>query len=85
MKAFKLNICSEESVRKMRELIDSNSLGLFAVVNNAGIGDNRAFDDWQTPQMYQRFFDVNTLGHIRVTHVNLKSDRELKDLYFYRL
>jgi len=68
LKAIQLNICSEESVKKMREVIDESGLGLFAVVNNAGIGDNRAFDDWQTPAMYQRFFDINTLGHIRVTH-----------------
>jgi NAD(P)-dependent dehydrogenase (short-subunit alcohol dehydrogenase family) len=66
---IQLNICSEESVKALREYIDKTGLGLWAVVNNAGIGDNRAFDDWQTTAMYQRFFDINTLGHIRVTHV----------------
>jgi NAD(P)-dependent dehydrogenase (short-subunit alcohol dehydrogenase family) len=82
LKAIQLNICKQESVTKMREVIDESGLGLFAVVNNAvslkgkgnasfqGIGDNRAFDDWQSPEMYQRFFDINTLGHIRVTHVS---------------
>jgi len=68
LRAFQLNITSDESVQKMRQIIDEAGKGLFAVVNNAGIGDNRAFDDWQTPAMYQRFFDINTLGHIRVTH-----------------
>lgn len=66
--AFQLNITSEESVKKMREIIDQSGTGLFAVVNNAGIGTDRTFDDWQTPATYQRFFDINTLGHIRVTH-----------------
>jgi len=69
--AFQLNIRDPESVKKAREYVDQhikNYKGLWGVVNNAGIGDNRAWDDWQTPEMYQRFFDINTLGHIRVTH-----------------
>lgn len=39
---IQLNICSEESVKNMREYIDKTGLGLWAVVNNAGVGDNRA-------------------------------------------
>lgn len=69
--AFQLNIRDPESVKKAREYVDQhigNYKGLWGIVNNAGIGDNRAWDDWQTPEMYQRFWDINTLGHIRVTH-----------------
>jgi len=71
MHAFQMNICNPESVKKARQFVDEhiqNYKGLWGIVNNAGVGDNRAWDDWQTPEMYQRFFDINTLGHIRVTH-----------------
>ncbi|CAD5209139.1 unnamed protein product [Bursaphelenchus xylophilus] len=69
--AVQLNIRDPESVKKAREFVDQHinpNTGLWGIVNNAGIGDNRAWDDWQTPEMYQRFWEINTLGHIRVTH-----------------
>jgi NAD(P)-dependent dehydrogenase (short-subunit alcohol dehydrogenase family) len=43
-------------------------LGLYGLVNNAGIVGNVSFDDWLLVQDYQDVFDVNTLGVIRVTH-----------------
>jgi NAD(P)-dependent dehydrogenase (short-subunit alcohol dehydrogenase family) len=71
LRGFLLDIRSDESVQKAREFVDEHIKpykGLWGIVNNAGIGDNRAWDEWQTPAMYQRFWEINTLGHIRITH-----------------
>lgn len=67
---FQCNIRDPESVKRGRQFVDEHigNFKLWGIVNNAGIGDNRAWDDWQTPEMYQRFWEINTLGHIRITH-----------------
>lgn len=44
-------------------------IGLFGLVNNAGIVGNEGVDDMLTPEDYQLAWDVNTLGVIRVTQV----------------
>ena len=52
----------------MHKHFHKHLLGLWGLVNNAGIGDMRGWDDWQTPAIYERFWQVNTLGVIRATH-----------------
>ncbi|KAI6203528.1 hypothetical protein M3Y94_00567800 [Aphelenchoides besseyi] len=77
MQPFALNLRDPESVKRAREFVDERlgnkklwvAISLIkGIVNNAGIGDNRSWDAWLEPEMYQRFWDINTLGHIRVTH-----------------
>lgn len=46
-----------------------NHIGLYGLVNNAGIVGNSGVDDLLTPQDYQLAWEVNTLGVIRVTQV----------------
>ncbi|KAI6182268.1 hypothetical protein M3Y97_00361700 [Aphelenchoides bicaudatus] len=100
---FTLDVRNDDSVQKAKDLVEKKLEGkpykLWAIVNNAGIGDNlkadcfkvissapdeyismitskygkrvfdmRGWDDWQTPAVYQRFWDVNALGVIKVTH-----------------
>jgi len=71
LETFTLDVRNDESVQKAREFVESKlqgRKGLWAVVNNAGIGDMRGWDDWHTPGVYQRFWEVNALGPIKVTH-----------------
>jgi len=73
LETFTLDVRNDESVQKAKDFVESKleskgKKGLWAVVNNAGIGDMRGWDDWQTPAVYQRFWDVNALGVIKVTH-----------------
>ena len=73
LETFNLDVRNEESVKQGREFVESklkqfNAKGLWGLVNNAGIGDMRGWDDWQTPAIYERFWQVNTLGVIRATH-----------------
>ncbi|CAD5209137.1 unnamed protein product [Bursaphelenchus xylophilus] len=73
LETFVLDVRSDESVNKAREFVEGKIAekgykGLWGLVNNAGIGDMRGWDDWQTPAVYQRFWEVNALGVIRTTH-----------------
>jgi len=70
LNTFCLDVRNDDSVQKAKDFVEKKLDGkkLWAVVNNAGIGDMRGWDDWQTPAVYQRFWDVNTLGVIKVTH-----------------
>jgi len=69
---FSLDVRSDESVQKAREVVEGvlakRGIGLWGIVNNAGIGDQRGWDDWSPPAQYERNWQVNTLGVIRVTH-----------------
>jgi len=73
LETFTLDVRSDESVNKARKLVGDKLevkglKGLWGVVNNAGIGDQRGWDDWMTTAHYERNWQVNTLGVIRVTH-----------------
>lgn len=49
-------------------MIPKIRLGLWALVNNAGILGASGPLDWMSLDMYQKALDVNCLGVIRVTH-----------------
>uniref|UniRef100_A0A915DW38 Uncharacterized protein n=1 Tax=Ditylenchus dipsaci TaxID=166011 RepID=A0A915DW38_9BILA len=58
----------EEQAKKFVEDNLGDYKGLHALVNNAGVVGNVAWDDWLTPEDYENVWQVNTLGVIRVTH-----------------
>ncbi|KAI1706371.1 short chain dehydrogenase domain-containing protein [Ditylenchus destructor] len=71
LKAFIVDVRCKESVESARMFVEENLSpynGLHAVVNNAGIVGNAAWDDWLTPEDYEEVWRVNTLGVIRITH-----------------
>ncbi|KAF7640058.1 Peptidase S1 domain-containing protein [Meloidogyne graminicola] len=67
---FQMDVTKEESVTNGLKFVLSKlppNRGLHALVNNAGIVGNTAWDDWLIPNDYQQVWEVNTMGMIRVT------------------
>lgn len=70
LKTFLLDVRQKESIEQAKKFVDENLgeyKGLHAIVNNAGVVGNVAWDDWLTPEDYEDVWQVNTLGVIRVT------------------
>uniref|UniRef100_A0A915DW33 Uncharacterized protein n=1 Tax=Ditylenchus dipsaci TaxID=166011 RepID=A0A915DW33_9BILA len=71
LKTFILDVRHKDSVEQAKKFVEDNLgdyKGLHALVNNAGVVGNVAWDDWLTPEDYENVWQVNTLGVIRVTH-----------------
>jgi NAD(P)-dependent dehydrogenase (short-subunit alcohol dehydrogenase family) len=62
---------------KVDQLISEKHLSLWAVVNNAGIG-NGAYIDWTPLEIYQKVMDVNYFGIIRVIKATLQQLKKTK-------
>ncbi|KAK0409568.1 hypothetical protein QR680_004626 [Steinernema hermaphroditum] len=58
--------CEEAAATVKSHLVDGKYL--WAVVNNAGVFSIFGPDDWTSTKDYQRSYDVNCLGVVRVTH-----------------
>nr|CAD2193392.1 unnamed protein product [Meloidogyne enterolobii] len=67
---FQMDVRNEKSVANGLKFVESklqSNAGIHALVNNAGIVGNTAWDDWLVPDDYQQVWEVNTMGMIRVT------------------
>ncbi|VDM37118.1 unnamed protein product [Toxocara canis] len=80
--AFMMDVTSDASVQKgfafVRKMLKESQKDLHALVSNAGILGNSAFDDFLRVNDYKQVAEVNTFGAIRVIHsfkVLLKSSR----------
>lgn len=69
---FILDVRKDEDVEKARKLVEENieKNGLYAVVNNAGIG-LFGLIEWNTMDQMQDVMNVNFLGMVRVTKAML--------------
>ena len=63
---------------EIRSDLEKNNEQLWAVVNNAGIEGMTPFIESGTMDLYNRVFDVNTFGVVRVTRVFLPLIRNSK-------
>jgi len=67
-----LDVTSDDSCKEAAKIVKSKLVGsekyLWAVVNNAGVFSIFGPDDWTSTDDYQRAYDVNCLGVVRVTH-----------------
>ncbi|XP_069689240.1 short-chain dehydrogenase/reductase family 9C member 7-like [Periplaneta americana] len=67
----------ENAVRTVTSILEGRREELWAVVNNAGIG-NVGEIEWTPIDVYQKTFDVNVLGQVRITKVFLPLLRKSK-------
>uniref|UniRef100_A0A1I7ZD96 17-beta-hydroxysteroid dehydrogenase type 6 n=1 Tax=Steinernema glaseri TaxID=37863 RepID=A0A1I7ZD96_9BILA len=71
LETIPLDVTSDSSCQEAAKTVKSK-LGddkyLWAVVNNAGVFSIFGPDDWTSIADYQRSYDVNCLGVVRVTH-----------------
>nr|CAG4644125.1 EOG090X09NT [Lepidurus arcticus] len=77
MQVVQMNVTDDEAIERTVKYV-SETLGdykLWALVNNAGIGSVVEFE-WAPLATFQRTFDVNTLGPVRVTKAFLPLLRE---------
>ncbi|KHN76528.1 Short-chain dehydrogenase/reductase family 9C member 7 [Toxocara canis] len=68
--AVLIDITKDDSVKQAAEFVKQQmkpGIKLWAIVNNAGVFTTYGPDDWCCVQDYKFSFDVNTLGHIRVS------------------
>jgi NAD(P)-dependent dehydrogenase (short-subunit alcohol dehydrogenase family) len=63
--------------KSIQNLVIERNLSLWAVVNNAGIG-NGAYIDWTPLEIYQKVMDVNYFGIIRVIKATLQQLKKTK-------
>ncbi|CAL4069091.1 unnamed protein product [Meganyctiphanes norvegica] len=68
LKTIKLDVTKDSDVRAAYDFVqtDIGNSKLWAVVNNAGIGEISEIE-WCSMSTYQRVLDINTLGPIRIT------------------
>ena len=66
-----LDVTNQQSLREALQFITEKNTGLFAVVNNAGIG-NIGFLSAFTEDDFQQIIDVNLVGPWRVTNMFLQ-------------
>jgi len=63
---IKLDVRSPEQIKAAYELITSQDIGLYGLVNNAGIGGLGLFITW-TDEEFLEIFDVNVFGPHRMS------------------
>ncbi|KXS21276.1 NAD(P)-binding protein [Gonapodya prolifera JEL478] len=72
---FKLDVTKEEDAKRCWELVDKEEGGLYALVNNAGIGDGGFFESMEMGR-FEQVFQVNTFGAVRMSRWLLPSLRK---------
>ncbi|CAJ0951066.1 unnamed protein product, partial [Mesorhabditis belari] len=71
LRAIECDVTNDESVEKMGKIVDTECQqygGLWAVINNAGVGHGVFLDDFLQPDDYRLTMEVNLYGMIRVVH-----------------
>lgn len=64
---LRLDVRSADEVQAARELVTAQGLGLYGLVNNAGVGELGPLLGWSEAQL-QRLFDINVYGPHRMTN-----------------
>uniref|UniRef100_F1L5G9 17-beta-hydroxysteroid dehydrogenase type 6 n=1 Tax=Ascaris suum TaxID=6253 RepID=F1L5G9_ASCSU len=70
LRAVMIDLTNDDSVKAAAEFVKKQmkaGVKLWAVVNNAGVFTTYGPDDWCSIDDYRFSFEVNTLGHIRVS------------------
>lgn len=62
-----MDVTSAEEVSAVVEKIKASGLPLWAVVNNAGIGLSSPWDWGKDVEVFEKTFNVNVLGVVRVS------------------
>jgi short-subunit dehydrogenase len=66
-----MDVCNPQQVQAAYQQVMERGLGLYGLVNNAGIGELGPFSAWSDEEMF-RIFDVNVFGPHRVTNAFLR-------------
>ena len=64
---IQLDVRDPKQIQAARELILKQGVGLYGLVNNAGIGGLGMFSTWTDEEMFE-IFDVNICGPHRMTN-----------------
>ena len=64
---IELDVTKPDHITKAVSLVESNSTGLFGLVNNAGLGGLGGFSTWNEEEFHQ-IFDVNVYGPWRMSN-----------------
>lgn len=67
LRIVKMDVTSVDDVKDVVEQMKQTRMPLWAIVNNAGIGISVPFDWGNDLDVYQKTFNVNIFGVIRVT------------------
>nr|XP_027196958.1 estradiol 17-beta-dehydrogenase 2-like [Dermatophagoides pteronyssinus] len=67
LKTIRMDVTKPDEVKMVIEQIKQSNKPLWALVNNAGIGISVPFDWGNDVDVYQKVFDVNVFGLVRVT------------------
>ncbi len=74
LRVLDLDVTHDESVRRAVDAALSDAGGLDVVINNAGVAGVGVTEAY-TPEQFQRMFDVNMIGMVRVNRAVLPSMR----------
>jgi len=67
LRIFKMDVTKAEDVQEAVRRVRESHIPLWALINNAGIGSFCPFDWGADVEFYQKMFDVNVFGMVRVT------------------
>ncbi|OTF80373.1 hypothetical protein BLA29_011629, partial [Euroglyphus maynei] len=67
LKILKMDVTKQDDVKMVVEQIKQTGMPLWAIVNNAGIGMSVPFDWGNDVDVYEKTFNVNVFGLVRVT------------------
>lgn len=62
-----LDVTNPQQIQDAVRLVEDRGIGLYGLVNNAGIGELGSFVTWTDAEM-QQIFDVNVLGPFRMSN-----------------